>query len=201
MAITNGYCTLAELKDALGIADSVDDTELELAIETASRDIDSFTGRNFYNNGTATRVFAAVDNFTLLIDDLISVTSLKTSSNLDNQFDITWTASDYQLEPLNGRSGGISGWPFTRIRAVNTLLFPQYMARALVQIEGVWGWTAVPKPIKTATLLQAARLFKRKDAPFGVAGFGDIGVVRITRALDPDVAQSINDYILQRGIG
>ncbi len=36
MALTNAYCTLQEVKDALRITDSVDDTILELSIETAS---------------------------------------------------------------------------------------------------------------------------------------------------------------------
>ena len=35
MAIVNGYCTLAELKAALRVADSIDDRLLELAIESA----------------------------------------------------------------------------------------------------------------------------------------------------------------------
>ena len=48
MAIVNGYCTLAELKSALRITDSTDDTLLENAIESASRRIDGYTGRFFY---------------------------------------------------------------------------------------------------------------------------------------------------------
>ena len=56
MAITNGYATLTEIKAALGINDNVDDTRLELAVETASREIDQFCNRTFYNAGTAARI-------------------------------------------------------------------------------------------------------------------------------------------------
>lgn len=48
MAITNGYATLAEVKSALRITDSVDDTLLEMAVESASRLIDGYAGRFFY---------------------------------------------------------------------------------------------------------------------------------------------------------
>ena len=40
MAITNGYVTLASMKNYLGITDSIDDTLLEQIVESASRSID-----------------------------------------------------------------------------------------------------------------------------------------------------------------
>lgn len=40
MTITNGYATLADVKAAFRIQDTVDDTLLELSIESASREID-----------------------------------------------------------------------------------------------------------------------------------------------------------------
>jgi len=40
MAITNGYITLSLLKSSLSITDEIDDDFLELAIESASRQID-----------------------------------------------------------------------------------------------------------------------------------------------------------------
>jgi len=48
VAITNGYCTLAEVKAALRLTDSTDDTLLEKSIEGASRRIDGYCGRFFY---------------------------------------------------------------------------------------------------------------------------------------------------------
>ena len=50
MAITNGYATLAQVKAALRIPadDTVDDTLLEMAIESGSRAIDGYTNRSFY---------------------------------------------------------------------------------------------------------------------------------------------------------
>jgi hypothetical protein len=48
--------------------------------------------------------------------------------------------------------------------------------------------------ISEVALLQATRLFRRKDAPFGVVGVADFGSVRISR-LDPDVREMLAPFI------
>jgi hypothetical protein len=198
MAITNGYVTLSEVKAALRINDSADDELLELSIESASREIDGYCERVFYNAGTATRVYIPTDNFLTEVDDLITLTQLRTSSTGES-FDTTWNLSnDVQLEPLNGVSGGLAQ-PYTRLRAIGDYLFPVWDPRnvnaheATVQVTGVYGWANVPKAIKQATMLLSLRQFKRYDSPLGVAGFGDIGVVRVGR-FDPDVESLVAPY-------
>jgi hypothetical protein len=192
MAITNGYCSLNELKASLRITDNVDDSLLELSIESASREIDTSCERTFYNMGTATRTYVARDPYYCEIDDLQSITTLKTDPEGDGTYSITWAVGDYQLEPLNGFVSGIVS-PYTAIRARDTYLFPQEEDEALVEVTGVWGWAAVPTAIKQATVIMASRIYKRNDSPLGVAGFGDIGVVRVSR-LDPDVEALIHAY-------
>ena len=191
MAITNGYATLAQVKASLRITDSVDDDLIELAIEAASREIDSATERQFFPT-TATRIYRPQDSYITQIDDLNSLTTLKTSSAADGNYDITWTASDHQLEPLNGLAGGIST-PATQIRAVGDYTFPLDGGEATVQVVGSFGFATTPTAIKQATVLLASRIFKRNDSPLGVAGFGDLGVVRVSR-LDPDIDAMISPY-------
>jgi len=198
MAITNGYVSLSEVKAALRINDTQDDDLLELSIEAASREIDGYCERVFYNAGTATRVYIPTDNFLTEVDDLVTLTQLRTSSTGDS-FDTTWNLStDVQLEPLNGVTGGLAQ-PYTRLRAIGDYLFPVWDPRnvnaheATVQVTGVYGWANVPKAIKQATLLLSLRQFKRYDSPLGVAGFGDIGVVRVGR-FDPDVESLVAPY-------
>lgn len=190
MAITNGYCTLQDVKDVLRLTDSVDDSLLELVIETASRQIDGYCERNFYS-ASATRYFAARNSYEVEIDDLTVLTTLQTAPNGTN-FDTTWTSSQYQLEPLNGVVGGLAT-PYTLIRAIDNLVFPTLGGEALVKITGTWGYTPVPIAIKQAAIMTATRLYKRYDSPLGVLGFGDLGVVRISR-LDPDIAALLAPY-------
>ncbi len=192
MAITNGYATLAELKASARITDTVDDGLLELALESASRQIDQVCERNFYNAGTDTRIFVARDSYLTEIDDLISISSLKTDPEADGIYTITWQPSDYVLEPLNGISGGIPQ-PFTRIRARDEYLFPVVNDEPLVEVTGVWGWPSIPTAIRQATVLLASRMFKRNDSPLGVAGFGDLGVIRVGTT-DPDVEKLIHAF-------
>lgn len=199
MAITNGYATLAEVKQAARIPDDIDDQLLELSIESASREIDSYTERVFFSFGTDTRVYVPRRSNLVETDDIISVTTLKTSSDGDGVFDLTFTESDFQLEPLNGLAGGIET-PFTHVRAVGDFFFPVFQprdipsGRATVQITGVFGFAAIPIAIKQATVLASLRAFKRYESPTGVLGFSDMGVVRIGARLDPDVQRLIDPY-------
>ena len=198
MAITNGYCTLGQVKAALRITDSTDDTLIEGSIEAASRLIDGYTARNFYQSGTVSRLFTAPDPLYCPVDDLAGTAiTIQTSTQANGVFDVTFAITDYQLEPLNGVLDGIL-FPYSRIRAVGDYAFPVLSAalgeQALVKVTGVYGWPAVPDAIEQATILQAARHFKRYDSPLGVAGFGDFGVVRVSRFLDADVQMLVDPY-------
>jgi hypothetical protein len=199
MAITNGYATLAEVKSSLRITDNLDDTLLETAIESASRMIDGYTARTFSNAGTAIRNYAATDAINLIIDDAISISEVASTDEVGDSYTI-WTSTDYQLEPLNSRSDGLY-MPYTGIRAVNTYTWPVVDQQALCRITGVWGWASVPIAIKQATIIQSSRLFKRLDSPLGVAGFGDMGAIRVGRYLDPDVEQLAMPFRIMRNFG
>jgi hypothetical protein len=200
LAITNGYSSLAEVKAALRITDNVDDSLLEMAVESASRLIDGYAGRQFYSSGTATRYFVALDDFNVEVDDLANGTvTVTTAQDADGVFDTVWKTSDYQLEPLNGVLDGMA-WPYTNIRAVGDYLWPITGGEALIKIQGTFGWPYIPIAIKQACIIQASRIFKRLDSPLGVAGFGDLGAIRVSSQLDPDVAQLVMPYRRMRNI-
>jgi hypothetical protein len=200
LAIVNGYATLSDVKAAARITDAIDDSLLETAIESSSRDIDAYTERVFYSTGATAvaRVYIPQDIYLLETDDIISVTSIKSDTTGEGGFNETWSASDYQLEPLNGIAGGIAT-PFTRIRAIGSKLWPIYEPRdinagqASVEITGVFGFASIPSAIKQATILASLRAYKRYESPTGVLGFSDIGVVRVGR-LDPDVERLVSPY-------
>lgn len=192
MPIVNGYCNLQEVKNALRISDSADDALLENAIEGASRRIDGYCGRRFYQQTQAISLFAR-DSYTLpVIDDLVSVTTLKTDDDGDGTFETTWTAgTDYQLEPLD-RS--LTGQPIRTVTAIGGKTFPLFTVPALpsAQINGVWGWSAIPDDVREACVLLAMRGFARYNAALGVVGFADMAIQ--VRAVDPDVRDFLNPY-------
>jgi hypothetical protein len=193
MAISNGYATLAEVKAALRITDSIDDSLLEMAIESASRLVDGHCARSFYNAGTASRYFVADTDYLTYIDDAISITEVATDTSADGTYDIVWQADDYQLEPLNGRVDGLP-MPYNAIRAVGDYTYPIWGGEGLVKVTGTWGFSAIPMAIKQATIIQSSRLFKRLDSPLGVLSSPDLGFIRVGSRLDPDVAQLVDTY-------
>jgi hypothetical protein len=201
MAMTNPYASLSDVKLAARISDTIDDALLELAIESASREIDSYTERVFFNTGATavSRVYIPQDLYLLETDDIVSVSSIKSDSTGEGGFDLTWDDADYQLEPLNGIAGGITT-PATRIRAIGSKLWPIYQPRDLnagqasVQITGVFGFPSIPIAIRQATILSSLRAYKRYESPTGVLGFSDMGVVRVSVRLDPDVQRLVDPY-------
>jgi len=196
MAITNGYATLIQVKAAARITDNVDDELLETAIESSSRMIDGYCERRFYTNGTETRYFSATNAYFVEVDDLAGTAiTVETSAGLDGVYDETWTASDYQLEPLNRTNAGLD-FPVTRLRAVGDYLFPVDVVanETGVKITGVFGFaTAVPAAVKQATILASLRQYQRYSSALGVAGFGDMGAVRVAR-IDPDIQSMLMPF-------
>lgn len=187
MAITNGYCTLNDVKAALNIEDSMDNAAIEVAIATASRMIDDYTGRFFYKDGTvgtpATRYYTPSDYWILPTDDFVSISEIATDDNFNRTYDTVWTVDDSMFEPVNNPS---RGWPMSRILAVGAYVFPWNLPQS-VRVKGVFGWSSVPAEVNSAAQIQASRLFLRRQSPFGIAGSTDIGTVRLAAKLDADV--------------
>lgn len=178
--MANEYASLAELKSFIKITDSARDSLLTIALGAASRSIDSATGRRFYLDASATtRVIRTRGNtlreggvYVLLVPDIAETAGLVVSG-----YTVT-TDLGADDQPVITRLYSDAVWP------VDT-----------VSITARWGWPAVPDAIKQATLLQAARLFKRKDSPEGMTGSAEWGAVRVSR-VDPDVQALIEPYVL-----
>lgn len=192
MAITNGYATLQQIKAAVRITDAVDDALLEMAVEAASRMIDAECDRNFFSSGTATRDYVPNDSYVVDTDDLTQIISVKIDDAGEGTFPITLQASDFQAEPVNQRVSG-NFFPVTRLRMIGDYLLPIWYGQATVRIEGVYGFTPTPIQVTQACVIQASRIFKRLDSPLGVAGFGDMGAMRVGKT-DPDVSMLIRPF-------
>lgn len=200
MAITNGYTTLNEYKARFYGADEtddhIDDAIIEVLITAASRAIDNICDRRFYAN-TETRYYTPEDNDYLRVDDLLSVTTLKTDEDGDRTYEITWQTTDYDLMPFNASA---DSWPYRWIETTpegdNT--FPCKVSKS-VEIAGSWGFaSATPPAIQEACLLAANRIRKRDDAPLGVsamAALGELNVVVRRLEQDPDFMLLVGPYI------
>lgn len=202
MAVTNGYCSLAELQQHFGDAGSkLDEDLLERAINATSRAIDRHCGRRFWQDSVVqAKVYRPRDADIAWVDDISTTTGLiiATDETDDGTFATTWASTDYQLEPLNAQTDSV-GYAWWRIGAVDRYRFPLHNLRATLRVTAKFGWSDIPDEVNEACILRAAALFKRKEAVFGVAGFGDFGVVRIGRR-DPDVMELLHPYV-KIGVG
>ena len=199
------YCTVEELKSRLAIGDTSDDFEITLAVQAACRSIDEITGRYFWR-GTDTRTYIPDSIYSQQLDDLVSVTTLKVDRDGDGVYEETWTlGTDYALTVAPGRYNVAAKgeqWPYTGLSILGPKFIPfvwpwSHLDR--IQVTGVFGWPAVPLAVKQAALIAAADLFKIKDAPFGIAGFGEFGVVRVQA--NPRVMSLVKRYISGQRVG
>lgn len=215
MTISNGYASLAQLRQEIGTyttSDVADDGKMELSIEAASRQIDDHLGFRIWQDTTVvTREFFAESP--TLVDlyeqpargvkaGISTVTGLvvKIDDDGDGTFETTLTIStDFVLLPTNALD---DGEPYTEIRLVENYQFPRLSnGRPGVQVTAKFGWPAVPDWAEKACLIQAAQLFKAKDAAFGVATFGEMGGgLRVQAGLNP-LAKALVDPHARASVG
>lgn len=189
------YATAAELAADARIGDSDDNTQLGRAVTAASRAVDLFTRRQFGQVASAeARVYTAVWDarrcrWVVPIDDLMDATGLTVTVP-------TGTVDLYAKQPANAVTKGM---PWTRLVVDKSAAFSPTGAEDEVTVTAKWGWAAVPTTVKSATLLQAARFFTRRESPFGVAGSPDLGSeLRLLDKVDPDVAVMLTGYVRNR---
>lgn len=177
------YCTLEEVKSRVGIAqtETAYDFEILTKLGSVTKGINRFCGRVFTRAAAASaRQFYARDRCLVEVDDFYTTTGLivETDSGDAGTYATTISSSHYQLEPLNGIVDGEPGWPYRRIRAVQTW-WPPPWTRPTVQVTARWGWDRVPEPVREAALILANEAFSLKDSPFGVGGYGQFGIIRV----------------------
>jgi hypothetical protein len=138
------------------------------------------------------------------IDPVISVTAFNVDTSGNGVFDQSWIqGTDYQLivgrNEYNVNAAGVAR-PYRKAQVLQAgKWFPfvwPYSHLDRIQITGTWGWPAVPPPVSQACLVLSAQWFKEKDAPFGVAGVSDFGVVKVQT--NPWVTELLRPYIYMR---
>ena len=203
--MSNQYVDKADLKTYIGLTGTGQDTNIDNAIDGASRLIDKICGRHFWQDSAVTdKFYTPINDYYLEIDDLSTTTGLvvKLDTNDDGTHDKTLTIdTDFVLKPLNPQVHKIASttyyYPHTELNILTTRSSESFDTKIVknVKITGKFGWSAVPEAIKQATLIQGLRLFKRKDTPFNVFGNEQTGQKELFSKFDPDAMQLIKGYI------
>jgi hypothetical protein len=190
------YATLEALKASMKITDTDRDDMLATNLSSASRYIERCTGRRFWLDpdpvsrtlNPRRRLVPDVEGTRLLVDDIGSLDGLVVESGRAP----SWSVITGQMEG-EPSDAAEKGEPFTSLLYVGGA-YPVGLGLR-IRVTARWGYPAIPAEIEQATLIQASRLFKRKDSPEGVAGSAEWGVMRLSRT-DPDVYALIEHHIL-----
>jgi len=194
------YCTVAELKNRLwptgSTPDGDEDTMIQNVISAVSRWIDNYTGTRFYTTtADETRYYSADDHDSLFPDDdIVSITTLATDNASARTYADTWTVNtDFEVQPYNY---SVDSTPirWIEVAPLSGYYFP--VGRNTVKIIGKFGYCATgchPDPVREACLIQSLRIWKRKDAPFGLVA-NPFGTMNQINSLDTDVKQMLDIY-------
>ena len=202
------YVGLEEMKDRLGITEPDEDYALQTSIAAATGWINTHCGRHF-NRVTEQRTYQPGNVWILEIDDLVDDPSISVSVDQTGTgvFDQHWVrGTDYVLRYgtglFNPAPDGIAR-PFRQLQVVQSgkwlpFTWP-YSNLNRVAITGPWGWPQVPWAVTEACRMLSADLFKMKDAPFGISGVSDLGVVRANA--NPWIIEQLTPYVCRRKVG
>lgn len=179
------YVTVADLKDRHDVEILDHDRHYRAAIIAAEAAIDNECGRSFDKSAATPEFFRPESDRYCVIRDALGIAKVEVSGNGRGG---PWHEIDEYI------TATARGGPVERLES-ETDSFPTYRGGWLrVTPKDGWGWESVPEPIKEATLLQAAKLFKRKDSPEGAIGFEGTGVINVRAGLDPDAWNLIRPY-------
>jgi hypothetical protein len=209
--VANEYVTVDEFKVTAELTGSnFADYDIPMALSAASRGIDEYAGRVFYqSSGTQQMFYEWTGKRNLPTDDIISLGTVQVDFDRDGVYETTWTQDlDFKLEPFNAP---FFGKPYEQLGLLpRASYFKPYWYPALVRVTGTFGFASVPEPVKQATTILASRLLRRaREAPFGVVGLGIDGAgVRISNTnfavqiskLDVDVAFLLEPFLKGDGV-
>lgn len=204
------YVSAAEFKTFARIPtdDTQDDAAIDLAVTDGSRMVDQCV--SIRPNGMGARrqfgTLAAPEaryytprwdqelaRWVIEIDDLMDITGLVVKIDTNNDDVYESTVTNYVLRSKNALT---RNRPYTQIAISNYSAVQPTTFVDSAQVTAKWGWTVVPTAVKQATMLTSHRIFKRRQAPFGITGAPSSGSEkRVIEKVDPDVAESLRPYI------
>lgn len=186
------YIEDSMVRDQLGIGEGAQnaDTIIARVVASAERAVNRRTRRVFTLGESQTRIFTPLTCSLAFIGDYAAVTKVETDTRGDGTFATEWEEGGWRLTPYNAEQ---EGRPYDTIEVApgGAYVFTPN-ARGSLRVTGQPGWAETPDDIIEACLLIATRLYKRKDSPLGVAGFGDMGALRVS--YDADIDEIITDY-------
>jgi len=222
--VDTGYATIAELKLAIQITKPTNDAILQSILNYAAAALDNRCRPNhgkpsgerdfFIADTTATAAaYSGTGGATQRIDECTDITLVAVKDSADDAAYVSWAATDWikasgdvrrpefnktpydllLIGPDGDYSRFLSG-TYSGLRGFAPEIARGYGVQT-VQVTAKWGYaTTVPDDIKAATIMQAARWYKRLQGSMSdVLASGTLGTLIFTKRLDPDIAGILED--------
>lgn len=180
-------CTIADIQAVTTYEVAAqNEPNVEAAITVASRDVEAYTGRQFWPSAAPeARYFDAHpdDRYSLRVHDFSTTTGLVVAvdEQTDGTYSKTLTTAQVQARPVGGWDFALGPVAFTSIAGIDySFPTPRAGGRAgLVSVTAKWGWAAIPAPVVRATALLALDMSKDGSAKFGAIALSEDFLVRI----------------------
>lgn len=197
---TNPYATLAQVKAALDLQNTTDDSWLQELLDAATEEVDRYVGYSFQQDGTlaspTTKVYDGNDTNILFIDPVISFSAvIEKNWNLYLSVGGVFTAGtpttmDITVDCILGPNNRTPGYTLTRLTDL-----PFFLGKQNYQVTGIWGYPAVPQPITRATVRLAIHYYKMRDSNYTDL-IVEQGAVRqrFKKVIPDDVTEILNQY-------
>ena len=195
------YATVANLKLAMQKTDTGDDTTLQQLLDAASTAIDRYCKRpdGFKALATATaRYYVGSGLAYQMIDECTTISAVAVKDSIDDTTYTTWATTDYDYAAGSRESPDFNRTPYTVLFCKPDGDYSTFTSGTMgrvkartVSVTAKWGYASTcPDEIETATLMQAARWWKRlQGAMADSLASPDMGQLMYLKQLDPDVQQ------------
>jgi uncharacterized phiE125 gp8 family phage protein len=190
------YCSVADVKNYLGISKPDDDALLADLIAEAQKAIDNYTGRTFEASSDTTRYFDVdvdVDGAILYFDgDLCAVTTCTTNADASGGGTSLTKDTHYIAQPRN-----ITPWyGFKMLSSSDYDWDYTDDAEMGIEIVGRWAYSSsAPDDIKHACKRLAAYYYRQKDAQvFDTTAMPEAGILVIPQGIPADVKIILDRY-------
>ncbi len=208
------YCSLSELKQAINKTTNDKDLELTALVTRASRAVDGSLKRedNWFvalaAGAETARRYAGTGLRYQRIDECVAVTKVEVKSDpTDDEYE-EWSSADWLLAAGDPKRPNYNAGPYDLLivdpcGSYSNFTSGRYAWRRgfrpdpemresgvpTVRVTARWGYAAeVPDLVKQATLIQAAKWWKRGESAYADSLYNpELGVLRYTKKLDPDV--------------
>jgi len=228
MAPLTSYASLTEIKAAIDRTGSGDDTRLTALLKTASRAVDGFCNRPDGFRATSdlqVRRYPGSGGTVQWIDECVAISLVEVKEGASDDDYTAWGSGDW----LAGRGDPLTRPDFNTTPYEWLMVDPtgdedhftsgQYSGRRgfqpstnggrtrsvpTVRVTARWGYAdANLGPIKEATIIIAARMYKRGQSAYAdTLASGEMGQLMYRKVIDPDVAMLLKEgHFIRPSVG